>query len=298
MLEDKERYKSREMKVRAVERSMPAKSTHQLARLIHAKAKEFGADLAGTANVGDLKRSPSHEISQKMPEYKGVGTKDAGGRKRGVVEWPEETASAIVIAVAHPPEKPDLDWWVTKGNSTGNTPGNRLLINMASRLAEWLENEQGVRCFKTPYHIEHGGIYMKDAAVFAGLGRIGKNNMLINSRFGPRLRLRVLLTDADLPSEGIVDFNPCEACPEPCRAACPQDAFAERIYSVEAYGMEALPGRDGDYSRLRCNRQMMVDEMESEELISDDNRKGSTKRIVRYCRKCEMACPIGSEQTA
>lgn len=61
--------------------------------------------------------------------------------------------------------------------------------------------------FKLPYHIEHGGVYMKDAAVLAGLGRMGKHNMLITPRYGPRLRLRVMLTEADLPSMGMITFS-------------------------------------------------------------------------------------------
>lgn len=271
---------------------MTEKNINELVRLINDKAKEFGADLAGVASVEDLKRSPSHEISEKMPEFDGVGTEDAQGRKRGVVKWPEGARSAIVIAAAHPPEKAEMDWWVT-GASAGNTAGNRQLMKTVAELATWLEKEQGIQCFKLPYHIEHGGVYMKDAAVIAGLGCLGKNNILITPQYGPRLRLRVMLTDADLPSAGAVDFDPCEDCPMPCRIACPQDAFAEQIYSVEEYGKKELPGRSGVYNRLSCNQQMVINESDFEE-VKTDNQQNPRKQI-KYCRECELACPVGSE---
>lgn len=270
---------------------MTEKNINELVRLINDKAKEFGADLAGVASVEDLKRSPSHEISEKMPEFDGVGTEEVEGRKRGVVKWPEGARSAIVIAAEHPPEKPEMDWWVT-GASAGNTAGNRLLMGTVSELATGLEKVQGIQCFKLPYHIEHGGVYMKDVAVLAGLGCIGKNNIFITPQYGPRLRLRVMLTDADLPSAGAADFNPCEDCPMPCRISCPQDAFAEQIYFVEEYGQKELPGRSGVYNRLSCNQQMVINESDFDE-VKTDNQQNLGKQI-KYCRECELACPVGS----
>ena len=271
---------------------MSGKNIDELIRVINDKAKEFGADLAGIASVKDVRRSPSHEIIKKMPDFDGVGTVSAEGLKRGVVKWPDGARSAVVIAAAHPPEKPELDWWVT-GASAGNTAGNRLLMRTVSELAYWLGKEQGIRCFHLPYHIEHGGIFMKDAAVIAGLGCIGKNNMLITPQYGPRLRLRVMLTDAGLPSAGAIEFNPCGGCPAPCRTACPQDAFSERIYSEEDYGQEELPGRSGVYNRLRCNRQMVINQSDSEEVKPD--RRNKPEIEIKYCRECELVCPAGSE---
>jgi epoxyqueuosine reductase len=263
---------------------------NKLVLLINDKAREFGADLAGVASVEDLKRSPSHKIREKIPEFNGVGTVDVENRKRGVEQWPEGAGSAIVIGVEHPLVKPELDWWVT-GDSGGNTVGNRLLMKTVSKLAAWLEKEQGIQCFKLPYHIEHGGVYLKDSAVLAGLGCIGKNNMLLSPQYGSRLRLRAMLIDADLPSMCMNDFDPCEACHMPCREACPQNAFAEQIYNKAECGMEDLPGRSGVYSRLRCNQQMNLDELNSEEVKTGNIN--SPGQLVKYCRECELACPVG-----
>ncbi len=271
---------------------MSDKNINELARIIQNRAQQFGADLSGTVSIEDLKHSPSHEISGKMPVFNGVGTKDVEGRKRGIVKWPDGARSAIVIAVEHSPEKPEMDWWVTTGASTGNTAGNRLMIHIVSKLAAWLEKEHGIKCFKLPYHVEHGGIYMKDAAVLAGLGSIGKNNLLISPRYGPRLRLRVILTDAALQTSGPIEFAPCENCPMPCHPACPQDAFARQIYSAEKYGQEELPATNGIYDRLRCNQQMIIDESNIREVKNSNQEK--PQKLIKYCRECELACPVGS----
>jgi epoxyqueuosine reductase len=268
------------------------KTTSELVRRIYAKAQAFGADLTGIVSLEALKRSPSHEISIKMPEFYGVGTEDAGGSKRGIVTWPEGARSAVVLAVSHSEKNPHLDWWISSGGSAGNTEGNRLLIKTVAKVSAWLEEAHRIRCFKIPYHIEGGGVYMKDAAVLAGLGCIGKNNMLITPQYGPRLRLRVVLTDADLPSTGAINFDPCDTCTAPCRKVCPQDAFAEQIYLASDYGIDTLPGRDGGYSRLRCNRQMVKDESQRE-VVGAEEANGRPMKQVKYCRKCEMVCPIG-----
>lgn len=271
---------------------MSKKCSDELIQLINDKAKEFGAGLVGIASLDDLKKSPSHTISEKIAEYNGVGTTGTKDRKRGVVKWPKGAKSAIVIAVEHPIDKPEMDWWVSDA-SGGNTLGNRLLIRTVTEIAAWLENEQRIECFNLPYHIERGGAYMKDAAVLAGLGCIGKNNMLISPQYGPRLRLRVMLTTADLPSAGVQDYDPCENCPAPCRTVCPRNAFEKQIYFEEEYGQEELPGRNGEYSRISCNQKMVENESDSEEVEIDN--LGKMGKQVKYCRECERACPIGAE---
>lgn len=268
---------------------MPEVSPPPLSQTIIAQAKQFGADLAGIASVSELKASPSHRISGMMPDYNGVGTQTIDGLHRKIVQWPAGARAAIVIAIAHPPEAADLDWWVS-GAGAGNTAGNRRLMAVVDKLSHWLTQEHGMHCLKLPYHVERGGIYLKDAAVLAGLGCIGMNNLLVTPEFGPRQRLRAFLVDADLPATGPVDFAPCQGCALPCRKACPERSFENEIYSSKIYGSDALPGRSGVYDRLRCNRQMESDEADFETVVLEGRETG---RRVRYCRRCEFACPVG-----
>lgn len=121
------------------------------------KAIEFGAPLAGIANVEALKKSPSHFIYGKFDEYKTVGNIETGETNPWEVVWPKNAKSVIVIAVLHPEKEPELDWW--RDGYTGGTYGNRILMSINSKLSKWMEGEKGIRSTKLPYHIEHGGFF-------------------------------------------------------------------------------------------------------------------------------------------
>jgi len=257
------------------------------------KAIEYGALLAGVVNVEDLKKSPSHTIAGKMPPFEGEGTKEVEGRKRLEVTWPEGMKTAIVLAGDHPDDQPQLDWWVRGGE--GGTKGNLIMMRIVSKLVEWLEDTKGIKSEKLPYFIEHGAVFMKDTAVLGGLGCIGRNNMLVTRDHGPRLRLRVFMIDNELLSIGAIDFDPCADCEEYCRKACPQHAFGEKTYSLEEYGQKELPGRNGVFDRIKCNYQMEIDNANFEE-VQYGGQAESTIR-VKYCRKCELACPVGRKKT-
>ena len=101
-----------------------------------------------------------------------------------------------------------------------------------------------------------------------------------------------MLTDADLPTTGAMDYDPCANCPMPCRKACPQKAFAEKIYTGEEYGIEELPGRSGVYSRVRCNKQMDVNNAAFKSIEIEGQAEPSKR--VKFCRNCELACPVGA----
>jgi epoxyqueuosine reductase len=252
------------------------------------RAKELGASLAGIASVETLKKSPSHSIYGKIDYFDSVGNKE-GHVEPCTVAWPEKSRSAIIIAVEHPEENPEMDWW--QAGYKGGTPGNRMLISINNKLSEWLETERGIQTNPLSYHVEKGGIFLKDTAVMAGLGCIGKNNMLVTPEYGPRVRLRVMLTEEVLPASGPVDFDPCEGCPMPCRDVCPQGAFQKKIYSEKELGFNKLPARSGIYSRYRCNKQMVLDEEAYEEIELEGRHQ--LGKLVKYCRQCEWACPVG-----
>lgn len=253
------------------------------------KAKELGASLAGIARVDDLRSAPSFTFAPKMPSAgEGIGTrKSDNGLKPGEVNWPENARSIIVIAVAHPEEAPEMDWWYGRVDP----PGNRVLAKVCRELCPWIEESFGINTVHLPYHVEKGGTYLKDSAVMAGLGCIGRNNIVITPEYGPRVRLRALTVDVELPSTGPINFDPCKDCKELCRKACPQHAFDKMIYEAETYGQDILPGQDGSFSRPVCNVQMEVDNDKAKEQDVEGFEK--PVKIIKYCRKCELACPVG-----
>ena len=254
------------------------------------KAKQLGAHLAGFANVADLKRAPSAVFAPKLKSLdKVIITRDGEMEiKPGEVNWPEMAKSVLVIAIEHPENKPELDWWYY-----GQRPpsGNKLLIDALKALSIWIPDNFNIDTFNFPYFIEQGGIYLKDAAVLAGLGCIGRNNMLVTTEFGPRVRLRAMALNIPIPSSGPSGFDPCAQCDDFCRKACPQHAFNTSVYLQETDNQVILPGRDGSYSRPSCHIQIKKNNDE----VIEYTPEGSSKSIgiLKFCRACEWSCPVG-----
>ena len=90
--------------------------------------------------------------------------------------------------------------------------GFQALPVAASQIIDW-ENQRA--------HVSHKAI-----ARLAGLGWIGRNNLLVSPQFGSRIRLVTVLTDAPLrPAGSPLPFS-CGACVR-CLAHCPAAAIHE-----------------------------------------------------------------------
>ena len=290
---------------------MNSLSSSELTEKIVEKAKLLGAAIAGIASVESLKESPSHRIYPKIGMNLDLHWQDTKDEVRPEeVSWPADAVSAVVIGVAHNADEPELDWYDGKG-----TPGNRILVKINKKLSEWIEKTFPVKTYKLPYFVEKGGIFLKDAAVMAGLGCIGKNNLVITPGYGPRIRFRALLLDQEAESTCPLEFNPCKGCKQPCRKACPIKAFQNAVYSADALGQSILPGINGTYDRVTCNVKMEKDiedavmampvgDKEHQEVrlaIGKFEEGGMVKPkggkephcCVKYCRGCELVCPVG-----
>jgi epoxyqueuosine reductase len=81
----------------------------------------------------------------------------------------------------------------------------------ASQMVDW-QNQKG--------HISH-----KHVGVLAGLGWIGRNNLLVHREFGGRLRYNTILTDMDLVPDEPVGFG-CGECTI-CLSSCPASAIGQ-----------------------------------------------------------------------
>lgn len=263
-------------------------------------AREFGADLAGFADVESLQRSPSHKMHSKLPLYTLDSDSAAAdsdnaaapeeNQSPGVkVNFPKEAQTILIISISHPEDTPTLDYWCNP--FSGGTEGNLRLIRINNKIIKWLKENENIVGVQIPYAIEQGGFYLKDAAVLAGLGVIGKNNLLITPQFGPRVRLRAMALPVKLPATGPIDFDPCALCDVLCQRTCPQGAFDEKVYSSEDYGQTELPAREGVYARTTCKLEMDKNRDEAEFIPVEG---GETMRVVFHCRACEFICPVGA----
>jgi epoxyqueuosine reductase len=248
-------------------------------------AIEKGAALAGIASVEALRSSASHLIYSQMGDYAGTGTvrDDDSLSYNQLFNWPDTAKSILVIGLPHPEDQPELDWWDGRG-----TPGNRLLIDIINLTRDQIEDELSVGTRPLHYYVEKGGIFLKDAAVLAGFGCIGKNNMLVTPAYGPRIRLRALFLEAEIDPTGPFAFDPCADCKVYCRMVCPENAMNAKAPVFDAIDASLdLPARDGTYDRDVCNIQMEKDILESRKNSMDESMP------IKYCRKCEFVCPAG-----
>jgi epoxyqueuosine reductase len=123
-------------------------------------------------------------------------------------------------------------------------------------------------------------IPLKTSAVKCGLGSQGKNTLLINPNYGPRIRLVAVLTTVDLDVDEPFKDDLCGDC-EKCITACPTRA-------LEPY-------------KIKINRCLAyVAENPHAQDIPDDVRKIAKKLVQRptsnsyiECSTCIAVCPIG-----
>ena len=254
------------------------------------KIKEFGADIAGFSSVEMLLNGPSERLFPNMKDHTRDHFADeiTTGLPHGSVFWEKDARTALIYGVSHPAEKPELDWWCGEIDP----PGNKKLLEISRKFIAFIKSDYpDISVYSRRYHVERGGLYLKDAAVMAGLGCIGKNNLLVTPQFGPRIRLRAVVLSADLPPTGPIDFDPCAGCGASCRKHCPQNAFARQIYSEQETGTAQLPGRDGYFFRASCNTQMLSNEENAAEGMMPEVCDHPEK-IIKYCRNCELFCKV------
>jgi epoxyqueuosine reductase len=236
---------------------------------IIARAQSYPGIRAGVARLADVLKAPSYQALPRAAGYRSRPASEEGT----VIEWPPEARSVLVLGLHHPNNNPQLDWWYR-----GNTDGNRRLMEISESLKQWLRARHDRGTYPLPYHVEWGGLFLKDAAVLAGLGVMGKNNLLLNPEWGPRIRLRSILVEGELQPTGPIEgFLPCDTCDTPCRTVCPQNAFSS-----------------GSYHRPSCVCQIDADAAKKVPK-GDAEKNGKPVMVIRYCRACELACPVGKD---
>jgi len=215
------------------------KKLDQLKRLIQKKSIKWGADLVGFADVERFKRY----LEENRP--------------------PEGTKTVIVLAIWM--EDPILDLWLHPPSWKQQGKPDRafedeILRGVSLRLSLLLERE-GYWAEPALYKPR---IYLKGAGVLAGLGFIGKNNLLVTEKYGPRIRLRAVNTNASLKPDPIIEsLDCCRECSK-CVDACPADAFDT-----------------GQYDREACLS------------YCESNLKEVSQYSVLWCMECSNVCPIG-----
>jgi epoxyqueuosine reductase QueG len=176
---------------------------------IEAYARELGVSLYGVAEVSQLR----DEFA--LPE----GLKDRFSQaismgKRLVGDVLEDIQDGPTQLYFH--HYRQLNFFLDRAallvSSRIQEMGFRALPIPASQVIDWQKQRA---------HLSH-----KKIGRLAGLGWIGRNNLLVNPDFGARFRLVTVLTDMPLePSKQMA--ADCGACRK-CLSTCPADAIKER----------------------------------------------------------------------
>ncbi len=186
----------------------------------------------------------------------------------GVASDPSTNDTILIIGLVSTPER-DLDDFVSEGTKTILRGFARHAKDKEDALIEFIR-EQGSAAElvgELGYPL-NGKPNLKHLAVAAGLGKQGKNTLVIHPRFGLWLRFMAIKTDAPLAPTGpgmySKEENPyCENCQE-CVQACPVGIL--------------LPYR-------------LVDDASCLAAISE----GHPSELA-ICDKCVVVCPVGERK--
>jgi epoxyqueuosine reductase QueG len=126
----------------------------------------------------------------------------------------------------------------------------------------------------------------------AGIGAIGKNGLLINSRFGSRLMLGGVLTTTILPEMRYPEINE-PGCPPDCRIcaeACPVDAIMPDKKQVKIMRCLSYTARTPAMSRIKFLYLRGIDPQRAARYMSLTSFDEHTFHV---CSKCVAMCPYG-----
>lgn len=220
-------------------------------------AKSLGAVLVGVAPAS------------RWDEYNEVSE-----AYRPAAIWPE-TQSVIVLGV--PVLLPILETTPSIHYVEQYETSNILLDQIAYRLAVYLtENDHGAIFLPRDGYGDIQILVNKPVAAFshvfagkyAGLGSIGYSHVLLNPKYGPRVRYVSIFTNLKLEPDTVLEQELCNKC-QVCRKLCPSQAFTTR----------------------------------EDQIISDMNHRACAEHHAqlreehRYpCGICIKVCPVGQDR--
>jgi epoxyqueuosine reductase QueG len=177
------------------------------------RARELGADLCGITSAERLGNAP-----------KGFRPTDIYPACKSVVVFAKRLPPALFESTSPSPY-----------TLVGEGERGRVLDTLAVELCNWLY-DKGVNAFPIPSDAPYdhweaerkhgqGILSLKHAAEQAGLGRIGRNSLLVNEKYGNMINLGAVVTDTWFEPDKIV---PNAYCADGCRIcidSCPSRAL-------------------------------------------------------------------------
>jgi epoxyqueuosine reductase len=209
-------------------------------------AAKYGIEVVGFLELNDRTRIPAKRVDQEI---------DLSGTQDPLKILPA-ARTMIILGKRLIDDGQDIRYQISEEYLASL---EMMMLDIASaRIIDHLKNV-GLRCE------EYASDDIKARAALAGLGWVGRSGMFVSKVYGPRLRLKGILTEADIgePCE-ILGDDRCRECTE-CMKACP----------VGAISMDGV-------DRKKCAACAL-------------NHRQFSKRynIYAYCTACTASCPVG-----
>jgi len=235
-----------------------------------------------------------------------------------ILSYPERPAtrlmptakSVIVMAVAHSlgaAFAPGIQLWTRNKMQT-----SRLLDSTAEKVSRLLERQgflslpisadkpteifkRDPRTGKKFFHTRVcGQLSLKHAAMSAGMGVIGCNNLLLTPEFGPHQRLAAIVTEAELEPDPRRELKLCTECKK-CEKACPAKALKNGKYDVDAcfhyWSLGFERRKPKTLAEWPGYLKMLLEHSRKRDWFIELGQTYITD--VDFCIECLKACPTG-----
>ena len=209
-----------------------------------------GADLVGIASINRLEEAPD------------------GHKPQDILS----SAKSVIVFANRNPNSLVIEGTATSYHNMMITFYNKLDL-IANDAANYIE-QRGGKAIPIPADDPYkdwnpdkvhgrGDISHKHAAQAAGLGRLGKNSLLITPEFGNRVQLVSVVTNADLEPDPIIETELCPQKCTLCMESCPVNAITDEQV----------------VNQKLCRSYMFL--------------KLAKGQIIYNCRKCRISCLVG-----
>ncbi len=242
---------------------------NNLKEFIKFSAYEKGIDLIGFAKARNFTEFEQFYNEKIKNNYlSDVGNIRDVKKRLNVFEVMPHAKTIIAVGVSYNKniDKPEDEY--KKGiisHHVFKTDYHTVMQEKMRNLIEKIKEKAGDGC-KFQYYCDNGTLDDRIAAYLAGIGFFGKNNFIINEKYGSYIFLGHILTDLALESD-----NPAKTLCNDCRAcidSCPNGAI------VDSYCFNAK----------KCISNL------TQKKVLSDMEKQAIGRHIYGCNICQQAC--------
>ena len=257
-------------------------SSPEFTREIKAATLANGAALVGVAAIESIPTcTPPLPVTKVMPEARSVVV-FAIPMLRGSIESPS-IFSAMISTHATYREEEILE--VRLGRLLEER-GYRAAMLVPASPIEMSRETRGLL----------GDISLRHAAVGAGLGTIGKSRLLLTRRWGPRVRLGAVVTNAPLEADLPMTERFCDDC-DLCVQSCPAQALNTNTLkdSVKCLSRQQQWGMAAHIQFMQKLMEAPL-EQQKEMLRSPEYwniYQAQSVSLLYTCYECINCCPVG-----